>query len=182
MTVWQVYSFINRRAIPSLLYGAYLDGYGHSLESLGWTAPMIPAGGEADSELLDSLRSKIGSATLPFKYALSLLHCKNVELIDEKVPAPIRKRWKKEGIPDVIYRQIVVHPMRAQKRRSAVDDEPRQQAGREARLHICRGHFKDYRQGKGLFGKNQGIYWWDHHARGSADLGVVHKTYQVDPK
>jgi len=48
-------------------------------------------------------------------------------------------------------------------------------------LHITRGHFKDYRDGKGLFGKYQGLFWWDQHVRGDPDNGVVLKDYHVDP-
>ena len=34
-------------------------------------------------------------------------------------------------------------------------------AGLKRALHICRGHFKDYREGRGLFAKTHGIWWWD---------------------
>jgi len=46
-------------------------------------------------------------------------------------------------------------------------------------LHICRGHFKDYRK-SGLFGKIAGIFWWDQHARGSADCGIVKSTHVIE--
>lgn len=46
-------------------------------------------------------------------------------------------------------------------------------------LHICRGHFKDYSKGAGLFGKNKGLYWWEMHMRGKADLGVVDKQFNI---
>ena len=47
------------------------------------------------------------------------------------------------------------------------------------RLHLARGHFKDFRNGPGLFGKYKGIYWWDQQMRGSGDLGEVKKGYNV---
>jgi hypothetical protein len=47
-------------------------------------------------------------------------------------------------------------------------------------LHICRGHFKDYRQ-HGLFGKLKAIFWWDQALRGSEGDGVIQKTYKVTP-
>jgi hypothetical protein len=46
-------------------------------------------------------------------------------------------------------------------------------------LHICRGHFKDYRNSAGLFGKYKGLYWWDMHTRGTEKAGVVIKDYRV---
>jgi hypothetical protein len=48
-------------------------------------------------------------------------------------------------------------------------------------LHICRGHFKDYREGSGLFDKFRGMYWWDMHTRGSSKLGEIRKDYDVKP-
>jgi hypothetical protein len=45
-------------------------------------------------------------------------------------------------------------------------------------LHICRGHFKDYRQ-SGLFGRHKGVFWWDMAARGSAEQGIVDKDYRI---
>ena len=34
-------------------------------------------------------------------------------------------------------------------------------------MHICRGHFKDYRQGKGLFGRYHQLVWQPAIVRGS---------------
>ena len=45
-------------------------------------------------------------------------------------------------------------------------------------LHICRGHFKDYRE-SGLFGKVKGIFWWDQYVRGDLENGAVVKDYNV---
>jgi len=71
-----------------------------------------------------------------------------------------------------------VEPLRKQLRKqdSRPDDEGRhiQQA-----LHICRGHFKDYRD-SGLFGKHFGIYWWDMHMRGSKEYGEIVKDYEIE--
>jgi hypothetical protein len=52
--------------------------------------------------------------------------------------------------------------------------------GLKKALHIVRGHFKDYTKGSGLFGKYQGIYWWDAHVAGDLKLGTLAKTYKVD--
>lgn len=47
-----------------------------------------------------------------------------------------------------------------------------------ARLHLVRGHFKDYRE-KGVGGNlgARGIYWWQPHIRGDKSLGMVDKEY-----
>lgn len=46
-------------------------------------------------------------------------------------------------------------------------------------LHICRGHFKDFSHGKGLFGKAKGLYWWGMQTRGSKDDGEIIKDYKI---
>ena len=51
--------------------------------------------------------------------------------------------------------------------------------GLKQALHICRGHFKDYRDGRGLFGKHKGLYWWEQNVRGSIEQGVHIKDYRV---
>jgi hypothetical protein len=45
-------------------------------------------------------------------------------------------------------------------------------------LHWTRGHFKDYREGGGLFGKLRGLYWWGPHLAGRADR-IVTKDYRL---
>jgi hypothetical protein len=34
-------------------------------------------------------------------------------------------------------------------------------------MHICRGHFRDYREGKGLFGKYKQLVWTPMTVRGT---------------
>jgi hypothetical protein len=43
-------------------------------------------------------------------------------------------------------------------------------------LHIMRGHFKDYREGRGLFGKVHGMWWWDFRL---TDSSHPHR-YQIE--
>ena len=46
-------------------------------------------------------------------------------------------------------------------------------------LHICRGHFKDFREGRGLFGRTKGLFWWDAQVRGTIDAGISDHEYNV---
>ncbi len=50
--------------------------------------------------------------------------------------------------------------------------------GLKRALHIMRGHFKDYREGRGLFGKVHGMWWWDFRV---TDSGHQHR-YDIDPR
>lgn len=51
--------------------------------------------------------------------------------------------------------------------------------GGESSLHIVRGHFADYSNGKGLFGKYKGRYWVSAHLRGNPEVGVTEKDYDI---
>lgn len=108
---------------------------------------------------------------------VSLMHCKNVELVERDPYAGLPKSLRKHGKrPLVRYHTLEIEPMR-----KVLRDEggmgPNGEGLKQA-LHICRGHFKDYRQ-RGLFGKLKGLYWWDQHARGDVEQGVVEKDYAV---
>jgi len=46
------------------------------------------------------------------------------------------------------------------------------------RVHMCRGHFKEYTEDHRLFGKYTGLYWWQPYVRGQKE-GIVIKDYEV---
>lgn len=115
----------------------------------------------------------------PFFFAVSLLHCKNVQAVEASIPSKVQQKREKRGIPAITFKTLVVEPLRQQIRQEASKDEPEQQSQIKRALHIARGHFKDYRTGGGLFGKLHGLYWWDMQLRGSADAGMVIKDYEI---
>jgi hypothetical protein len=78
----------------------------------------------------------------------------------------------------VHYHTLNIHPMREILRREGQQDS----LGLQKALHICRGHFRDYTQGRGLFGKHKGLYWVDQHMRGSSKQGITVKDYAVHSK
>lgn len=108
--------------------------------------------------------------------ATSFAHCKNVEVQAVDPPEKLsRKQFKRHGVPKVRYHVLEISPMRSVLKR---DGGLEQHGSAQKALHICRGHFKDYRE-RGLFGKVKGMFWWDSHVRGSAQQGVVVKDYEV---
>lgn len=114
---------------------------------------------------------------LPLAFAISLLHCKNVTVVDKPIPEKVqRARIRRGKQPKIVYKTLEIEPMR-----QILHTEGQvERVGLQRALHICRGHFKDYRE-KGLFGleSHKGIYWWDMHVRGTPEAGAVVKDYRV---
>lgn len=110
-------------------------------------------------------------------FTCALLHCKNVTTREEHLPRQLRRERERKGLPDVVYRTLVVGPSPGQ---SGGKSAPKPE--KTTRLHLCRGHFAEYGPdyGKGkLFGRLEGRYWVPPHVKGSADVGKVEKTYRV---
>lgn len=116
-----------------------------------------------------------GSTVLPFFFGISLMHAKNVSVEEIRIPPKVAARRAKAGIPDVKFKTLQVHSLR--KITSSGKDSG--DAGIARALHFVRGHFKDFREGAGLFGKHRDIYWWDLHTRGEEASGRIIKDYQV---
>jgi hypothetical protein len=123
-----------------------------------------------------AIESEAGSFFYPYFLTLSFMHCKNIELHD--VPNEnsfVRRFTKWHGRPPVQYKELNIQPMQKVIRTAASEHKT---DIRQA-MHICRGHFKDYRQ-RGLFGKLKDVFWWDQSLRGSESEGVINKSYKVN--
>jgi hypothetical protein len=96
--------------------------------------------------------------------AVSFLHCKNVRLDDNRVPAPLVKKYKaRHGVEPCAYKTLVIEPLKQILRQEGRSNE----VGIAKALHICRGHFRDYREGRGLFGKYHQLVWTPSVIRGT---------------
>lgn len=112
----------------------------------------------------------------PFWLATSLMHCKNVTATRESIPPKLAKAAAARGRPRFSYSVLDIKPMtRVLETEGGIGHG----VGIKQALHICRGHFKDYRDGRGLFGRHKGLYWWEQNLRGSLDQGVHDKDYRV---
>lgn len=105
--------------------------------------------------------------------AISFMHCKNVSLVPH---LPHKSPSGRRHSPGIVYKTLEIEPMK----KVLQSDGQLQQNGLKRALHICRGHFKDFSKGKGLFGKYQGLYWWDSQVRGNISEGIVIKDYSID--
>jgi hypothetical protein len=115
---------------------------------------------------------------MPALLTVSFLHCKNVAVTDHEPPEPTpRQRRHLEGRQPVRYKTLDIFPMKAVLRREGNAEV----TGLRRALHICRGHFARYAEGRPLFGRAglHGQFWIPQHVRGSKEAGEVRKGYRV---
>ncbi len=110
--------------------------------------------------------------------AISFMHCKNIIIHSEEPSAKLQKARERRGkLPLFTFKTLEIKPIT----KLLKEEGESETKGLQYALHICRGHFKDFSQGKGLFGKNKGLFWWDSQVRGSRQIGAVIKDYKVSP-
>jgi hypothetical protein len=127
-------------------------------------------------ETQETALSMLGRVAFPAFLANSFLHCKNVVTQQQTPPAKLSKAFqRRHSRPLFRYKTLAIEPMKEILRREGQV----QTTGLKHALHLCRGHFKDYRNSGGLFGKYKGLFWWGQHARGDPEHGVVVKDYAI---
>jgi hypothetical protein len=113
-----------------------------------------------DAEIMQTLMTWL----YPMLLTVSFLHCKNVAIVDHAVDRPLAKKWHaRHGIWPTTYKTLVIEPLKQILRREGGADK----VGIQRAMHICRGHFKDYREGRGLFGKYHQLIWQPSLVRGT---------------
>ena len=102
--------------------------------------------------------------TYPVLLTMTFLHCKNVSMVDNRVEKPLAKKWHtKTGQWPTQYKTLIIEPRKQILRTKGGSG----QNGLAKAMHICRGHFADYTEGRGLFGKYHGKFWIPQTIRGS---------------
>jgi hypothetical protein len=107
--------------------------------------------------------------------ALLLLSCKNIETKLSVPPAALNKKRQKRGKqPLFSYHTLVIKPVGKQQHSIPQDLW-------HNRIHLARGHFKEYTTDAPLFGKITGRFWWQPQVRGRNRDGMIMKDYIVEP-
>jgi hypothetical protein len=102
--------------------------------------------------------------THPALLATCFLHCKNVTVEQEPVhPKHAKEVRKRHGIEPAKFKRLIIEPLKQILRREGQADAK----GVAHAMHICRGHFRDYREGKGLFGRYHQVVWTPMTVRGT---------------
>jgi hypothetical protein len=175
-------AFVKLRGYPA----AYVGGYSYPISAAGQfvETPHHPGtylyGIDAPLFSLAIAEKMHADGMAPLHVPLlatSFCHCKNVVLRDDVPPPKLAAaQFKRHGAPKITYKTLEIGPMLG-----TLQTEGGMNQGNTAQkaLHICRGHFMDYREGAGLFGKHHGLYWKDMHVRGRNRQGVVIKDYAI---
>lgn len=116
---------------------------------------------------------------MPVVFAFSLLHCRNVALVENAGrfgSRQERRAAERKGTPPPEkYYTLEIGAMS----RTLATEGGIATNGLKRALHICRGHFAHYSDERPLFGKYAGQFWIPAHVRGSAESGAVVKDYAV---
>lgn len=107
--------------------------------------------------------------------SVRLLNCKNITTEKIKPPEKLNKcRTRKGKLPIYDYHVLNV-TVPGKKGETRLKTDPLY----HNRVHLCRGHFKEYTEDKPLFGKCTGLYWWQPHVRGQNKDGIIVKDYNI---
>lgn len=111
----------------------------------------------------------------PAFMAFGLLHCRNVstELVQQHDPHAERRRNR--GLPPkASYHVLRLELPNEIRPHAPTADEA--ESERKMRFHLCRGHFKNLQHERY---KSKGWHWWPAHWKGSKDIGVIDKRYEL---
>lgn len=130
--------------------------------------------GDYYRDLTDKDKDKIGEVARqivrPMMFALSILNCKNAVQRDARQAQALVKARTRRGLwSRSSFKIIEIRPIGRKSKPTEAADSPI----RKRKVDIRRGHFKNYQEGSGLFGKLHGLYWWDQFVEG--DPGVAYK-------
>jgi len=122
---------------------------------------------------------QVAAASLVGWTTLAMLNCKNIEAVAHKAPEAFQKSRIKSGKKPLVSYHTVHVDLDKTPRGIAAESLPGD--GTTPRRHKKRWHMKDYRQGKGLFGRYKGVWYWGPALAGSEEKGVVVSDYEVTP-
>jgi hypothetical protein len=118
---------------------------------------------------------QVAAASMVGWTTLSMLNCANICTIEHHAPKAFQKARVRSGKkPLVSYHTVRIDLDKAPCAAEGLSGE-----GSTLRRHKKRGHMKDYRGGKGLFGRYKGIWYWGPALAGSEEAGVIVADYEV---
>lgn len=110
---------------------------------------------------------------------IMLLNCKNIESEKILAPSALNKKRRLNGKQEIFDYHVLNIIVPANKKRGYQEQSIPLSNNR---VHLCRGHFKEYTPEHPLFGQYVGRYWWQPSVRGQNKDGIIMKDYTVTPK
>ncbi len=106
--------------------------------------------------------------------ACSFMNCRNVSKVFSGNSSVFFDR-NGDKIPETKIYTLTIEPIKK------IYEKTDGLTGKKAdkAFHICRGHFKDFSHGRGLFGQHKGTYWWPSSVRGDKKFGEIKKDYKL---
>ena len=110
---------------------------------------------------------------------ISLLNCSNVRLVE--TGKTNQDKTKKQLLTERLV-SVRHHELRVKVGEQLVRVDGRTESGEKlCPLHAVRGHFRDYSQGKGMFGKYKyNCVWVPQFVRGNVEDGIVTRDYVLE--
>ena len=127
---------------------------------------------------------QVAAASLVAWTTVAMMNCANINTIAHKVPDAYQKSRVKSGKKPLVSYHTVRVDLGKTPRQIAAQSLPDAElggSGTTPRRHKKRGHMKDYRGGKGLFGRYKGVWYWGPTLAGSEEEGIVVSDYKVNP-
>lgn len=141
--------------------------------------PLVDGYKTWNAEEQENLRKDLIDTVSVVGGAIAFANCKNVELVEEEHLYPsrqMRRAAERRGEPKPPrFYTLRINPNATRKQGQAAGAS----SGRELSLHIVRGHFATYTEERPLFGKYSGTFWVPAHVRGSQEVGIVGKDYEI---
>ena len=122
---------------------------------------------------------QVAAASLVGWTTLAMLNCQNIATDMHRVPEAFQKARQKRGKQPLVSFRTIRVDLGKTPRQVTAESLPGDDSTK--RLHKKRGHMKDYRKGKGLFGRYKGVWYWGPTLAGSEEEGVVVSDYEVRP-
>lgn len=173
-----MYHDVGKMWIPSVIGLVHLKG-----QSDFKIAPVLKTeaivrnlGRSFDAHEMREAFTSLNSDISVFNVFLALLSCKNITAETIRIDEKLNKRRSKKGkLPLYDYKvlNLILPGNKKEVNKSDLNETSIKQ-----RVHLCRGHFKEYTEKRPLFGKYVGRYWWQAIVRGKGD-GMINKEYQI---
>jgi len=157
---------------PTLFWSAWLDEYGQIIQEPIMGCPGL----SATVSVRDPTYARYAFAIRAFLQAICFMNTKGIQHVPNKPGTKTSKAWqRKHGQPLHTFKTLLVEQV------IPGGGSRTGTSGVERSHHIVRGHFSDYRNGPGLFGKHKVLVWRPHHVAGNKGVGTVDKNYNIRP-